>query len=330
MTAALFGARRTVFTGLRPVNPQRDMVAIADLLDTAFSGQLDQTGRRMLRDMRTTGRLGWIGSLWGRLFLPSAAYPEGFVWEQDGRVIGNASLLKVDRYPGRWVLANVAVHQDFRRRGIARRMLLACMDWVEDHGASTLILQVKSANHGALRLYADQGFETIAARTTWLRRPQRPPLPAPHRAEIRTRRDREWRLQWKLAADVHPEGLVWPYPLDPGLFAPPGWAGLFGFDSSRHWVWKEQGALRAALTARRGLSSAGWRFVLLAEPELRDQCEGVLLQHALAELKPSVRVTLDYPQGMAAEALRGLGFAPETDLTWMAFKFAGGKSDHGV
>ncbi len=318
MTAALFGARSERFEGLRPVDSRRDMLAIAELLDAAFSGQLDAAGLRMVSSMRAAGRAGWLGWIFGRLFLPPAAYPKGFVWEKDGQVVGNASLLAVDGHPRRWVLANVAVHPDHQRLGIGRTLVEACIDWAWSVGCRKLLLQVESDNRGAQILYAALGFRPIATRTSWLRPAGLPRPDPPHHPQVRTRRTGDWRAQWELARRLHPEGLLWPYPLAPGLFNPASVGNLLRFAPERHWMWHEEGRLAASLIARLNLDRPGWRLILLAEPDARGLVERPLLTTALAELRPGrTRYSLELPAGMAEDTLQALSFHTEHTLTWM-------------
>ena len=60
-------------SGLRPVDPRRDLAGLADLIELAFVDSLDPAGRRMAQEMRRYGRLGWVGWLFGHLMLPPAA-----------------------------------------------------------------------------------------------------------------------------------------------------------------------------------------------------------------------------------------------------------------
>jgi len=124
-------------SGLRKVNSRRDMAQVADLIELVFRGDLDPFGLRMVREMRAMGRAGYLGWALNRLLLPPAARPQGFVWEADGRVVGNASLLAVNGFPERWVLANVAVGPGYRRRGIGRQMVEAAIELAMERGAGS-------------------------------------------------------------------------------------------------------------------------------------------------------------------------------------------------
>ena len=169
MTAAAL-RRSAPDRGLRPVDPRRDMKGMADLIEAAFAERLDESGRRMVRSMRAFGRWGWLGWAAGRLFLPPAAYPEGCVWLEDGRLVGNASLMRADPGSERWVLINVAVALAWRRKGIAGAMVEACLQEARRRGARELLLQVDAANRGAQELYQRLGFRLTSVRGTWKRR----------------------------------------------------------------------------------------------------------------------------------------------------------------
>ncbi|TFH35852.1 MAG: GNAT family N-acetyltransferase, partial [Anaerolineales bacterium] len=209
MTAAVTAGRSAQGKGLRPFDSRRDLSALADLIEVGFSGSLDRSGRRMVHGLRTLGRLGWLGGALSRWILPPAANPQGFVWEENGRVLGNASLLPVTDFPQRWVMANVAVFPEQRRRGIARSLVTASIEDAQSRGAREIILQVDQGNQAAHQLYQSLGFDGSPSRTTWVGRvPSEEPTPA-LTTPVRQRRASEWRWQWELARKLHPEGLVW-------------------------------------------------------------------------------------------------------------------------
>ncbi len=318
--------------GLRPLDARRDMKAVAQVIETAFAGQLDANGRRMIRDMKTLGRFGWIGWLAAQLILPPAAYPLGFVWEQGGSVVGNASLLPAERYPGRWVLANVAVLPEYRRRGIARALVTSAIDLAARRGGRELVLQVDQRSEHARRLYETLGFNVQTTRTTWWRSAgaRLPQTETP--LQIHPRRDEDWPQQYALARSLFPEGLVWPTPLRAEVFKPEPLSSALGLRRSRHWGWyKASGRIGATLTARLGVEARHWRFILLVAPDLQGVAEEGLLLHGLRELAGAqLPTTLDYPSDMAAQALASLGFHPQRSLTWMQMDLRTGTATTGA
>jgi ribosomal protein S18 acetylase RimI-like enzyme len=303
--------------GMRPIDPRHDMLPVARLIETSFAGELDQPGREMIREMKAFGRAGWLGWLVGRLFLPPAAYPAGYVWQHEERLIGNASLLPAYQGASRWVIANVAVDPEFRRQGIARQLVSACLDQALGRGADQVVLQVRHDNHGAITLYRQLGFVELTTRTTWQRRASA--LTPTEASAVRERRPAEWSDQWRLARELHPEGLIWPYPLRSAWFRPsrgPSWLRPLG---PSHWVLPgAKDELSATVTARYRQETLAWRLVLLVPAHLRGQAERPLLARALSEVQSlGARIELSYPPGAADDELAGLGFRAERTLTWM-------------
>ncbi len=319
MTAGAIARRSESSPGLRTINPRRDMGQVADLIEITFRGDLDGTGRRMVREMRSLSRLGWIGWALSRLVLPPAARPLGFVWEEDDRIVGNASLLPVSGHPRRWVMANVAVHPEYRRRGIAREMVSASDEVALKAGAQAIYLQVERHNKAALTLYRSMGYMPVATRTTWRRARGLPHERSPKGAAVRQRRASEWTEQFALAEQVSPEGLVWPHPLEPDYFRPTGIGQLFGRITKLHLVRREAGRLAGSLSVHGTIVQ---RFVLLVDPGLQGQIEEELLTRALDQVRAGQRsILMDYPTGVAVETLRGLGFREERALTWMRHSY---------
>ncbi|MFK7804271.1 MAG: GNAT family N-acetyltransferase [Anaerolineae bacterium] len=90
----------------------------------------------------------------------------GFVYSLNNRIVGNVSILE-SRTPGRYLIANVAVHPDFRRRGIAREMMKKVTRYIKSRAGHQAVLQVESENTKAIELYSQLGFNPIGAVRDW-------------------------------------------------------------------------------------------------------------------------------------------------------------------
>lgn len=319
MTAAIASNSSWSGEGLRRYEARRDMVALANLIESAFGERLDSSGRRMIREMRLLGRAGWLGWLLSRWLLPPAAHPYGFVWETDGKLVGNASLLPVEQFAHRWVLANVAVAPEERGKGIAGRLVDASVEFARRKGARKLILQVDAGNERALGLYRHRGFQVSATRTVWTLHGTPHTLKDVNPGQARKREIDEWRAQWALAKRLHPEGLIWPYPNVSSIFRPSGTKRWLSIGPDRHFVWLDAGQLAGSLSLRLSSQPGVWRIVLVVEPELRGKIESPLLGAALESYRDAQwGYLLDYPHGVAEETLRALGFRAQRTLTWMS------------
>jgi ribosomal-protein-alanine N-acetyltransferase len=80
------------------------------------------------------------------------------------RVIGYACTWRVS---DEVQLMNVAVHPGRRRRGVGRRLVERVLSEAVAHGATAVVLEVRSGNAGARRLYADFGFRQIGIRRSY-------------------------------------------------------------------------------------------------------------------------------------------------------------------
>ncbi len=89
--------------------------------------------------------------------------PHSRLWvaEVEGRVVGFVVLwLVVDEAH----VATLAVHPDFRRRGIARRLLETLLAAAREAGARLATLEVRAGNLPAQALYRRYGFQEVGRR----------------------------------------------------------------------------------------------------------------------------------------------------------------------
>jgi len=66
---------------------------------------------------------------------------------------------------------NVAVREEFRRQGIAARLLGAVLGWARGRGAGIAVLEVREGNQPAQALYSRCGFRTVGRRRGYYRQP---------------------------------------------------------------------------------------------------------------------------------------------------------------
>ncbi len=69
-------------------------------------------------------------------------------------------------------MMNVAVHPDYRRRGIAEKLVNALISDLKDRGSHCLTLEVRASNEGAKALYEKLGFQHIGTRRNYYRHPK--------------------------------------------------------------------------------------------------------------------------------------------------------------
>ena len=225
-----FAGRPSMPDGVRPVDLRSDLRPLADLIELVFADSMDSYGRSAVREMRFLSQMGYGLKLIARLNELALGISLGFVYVRDGKLVGNVSVYPAN-YPAAlgetWILANVAVHPEYRRSGMAHELIAASLEMIRRRGGRRVILQVNYDNEPALRLYERQGFIFERAWRVWRRSGL---LQAPYsRADgihITRRRPSEWRAEYALAKAARPNsrgGLGWLKPLHPGAFRTSLW-----------------------------------------------------------------------------------------------------------
>ena len=69
-------------------------------------------------------------------------------------------------------MMNVAVHPEYRRRGIARMLINELTDALAKQGVHSLALEVRSSNAPAIALYEQLGFFQVGRRPNYYRNPK--------------------------------------------------------------------------------------------------------------------------------------------------------------
>ena len=84
-----------------------------------------------------------------------------WVAEVDGQVVGMiVAWLFVDEVH----IATIATHPDFRRLGIAQKLLIHTLRYTSDEGAITSFLEVRESNLAAQEMYRKFGYEMTGRR----------------------------------------------------------------------------------------------------------------------------------------------------------------------
>lgn len=68
-------------------------------------------------------------------------------------------------------ILNLAVHKNYRRKGIASKMMRAAIDYWRRDGVKTVLLEVRRSNKAAQELYKKFGFNVIVSRTRYYKNP---------------------------------------------------------------------------------------------------------------------------------------------------------------
>jgi len=105
----------------------------------------------------------------GEISNRSISFPYVIVHKDLDKVIGYIIYWKIK---GEVQISNIAVHPDFRQRGIAEAVLRQVMNELKREGAEFITLEVRPSNTAALHLYRKLGFEILGIRKNYYTHPQ--------------------------------------------------------------------------------------------------------------------------------------------------------------
>jgi GNAT superfamily N-acetyltransferase len=324
-----------VSSGLRPVNLRTDLVPLADLIEIAFADTMDSSGRAAVREMRYLSRLGpGLNVLFGMNELAQGV-GLGFVWVEDGRVVGNTSV-----YPANvpteptWIIANVAVHPDYRGRGIAKQLVQASLAMIRRRSRSrrsVAVLQVDADNAIAQHVYERLGFVAERSWTQWRRGSSArtpPPLTDPS-LYVTRRRPREWHAEYALAERLRPSaqgGIGWLRPLHPSFFRGTlrGYLrDIFSLRSLERLVIRgEQDDLRAVMWVESAFAASSVQLTLMVEPQYQGVYDEALINLLTRRYSLRSALSLEHPadETITNAILQRYAFSAQRNLVHMRWE----------
>ncbi|MFP4322117.1 MAG: GNAT family N-acetyltransferase [Anaerolineales bacterium] len=316
---------------LRPVHIRHDLAPITDLIELCFQDTIDNQGRAMLREMRAMAALGPLLWVFHGLDKALRGLMQGFVWEHDGRIVGNISLYPAG-HDQRWVIANVAVHPEYRRQGIAAALCRAGLGRIQKLGGRGAILQVDAGNDGAVALYEDLGFHQQRAFGHWRWHGDRKPAAARDDAPRLTYLAYHERgPAYDLIQSARPDargGIGWLHPAHRFRRRMSAWGlvmGFLSFDTRETFVLRDANrAPRALILTEARFGSSNLRFDLIAGPGVPAKHHADLLDFVLRRAQRGLRnAYTEHPaddETMRARLLER-GFLHERTLIHMAQRF---------
>lgn len=316
----------TARSQLRPMDPARDLAAIARVIEVAFSEELSPGGHLIMRDLyllNTLSPLLWVIS---RAMPSLYDYLGGFVWEADGRVVGNVTLTRADGSGNQWIISNVAVLPAFRRQGIARAMVEAAVQHARVRGGGRVLLQVRTDNDGAKALYEQLGFSYLESITEMVAdRIPGTQFPAPPDVEMLVPVSHRWHEAYDVARAAVPLAVQRMRPLRTQPFRVPQrsiseMVRDFFIGAPRERWWAEMnGRVAGLLTIDRQPLRQATHFEIMIHPQAAGVVETVLINKMTERLRAhrSVRATLAADLTTARQLLRSVGFRESRTLDHM-------------
>jgi ribosomal protein S18 acetylase RimI-like enzyme len=331
-----------VSSGPRRMDPSFDLAQVADLIEEGFADELDREGLEVLQELRRLGRLGPLLWLLRQMSPDFGEMLSGFVWVEDGRIVGNTSLNLVSAIHPQWRISNVAVRPPYRGRGIARRLMDEAIAAVRRRRGRIVSLQVRDDNAPALGLYRSMGFTVVATEMdlmlpvdqTDFRSSVKVPSPDGAGSLFTPRRvaAEEWPDVYSLVLLATPEEDQRLAPLQKLDFQLDGlqalsdaWTTLVTGRRTYRWVVDSRSGLAGYLSAVTAPRTGGpHRLMLWTHPRYEGRVERALLETALeAVLRHSlqpVQIKLNPVKKQAVDTLLALGFNKRRTLLTMELR----------
>ncbi len=277
---------QTSARGARPFDPARDLPSVARLLEEAFRSEHTFP----LSDAPVLRELGI--ALWTMSYAP--VFPEnvsGFVWLEEGRIVGNVTVTLDEGHFDRFLISNVAVKPAYRRQGIARALMGMAVDYIRERGAKWVLLNVRPQNPGAIKLYRDLGFQEIETRGDWTLSLPLTPYRDASVPELRPLHSSDQRAVAELIRAATPERVQ--------QFRTPRWtqfgptwedrvtesvSDLLVGQVTRRWVAERDGCIAGVVMVRGQHILTPHRITIHVHPDARGQLEARLVTFALHQL----------------------------------------------
>ncbi|MBI3914182.1 MAG: GNAT family N-acetyltransferase [Chloroflexi bacterium] len=326
MVARAISQAKPKFSGIRSFDASRDLFGVGRLLEEAF--RADRTfplaGLPMMRDVSVF--------LWTLGFVPG--FPErisGFVMVEEGQVVGNVTLTLDEGRLDRYFVSNVAVKTEYRRQGIARRLMGTTLKALRERGSRWAMLNVRPNNSGAVQLYRDFGFQEVETNSEYV-------LAAPSAsvelkkeswAEIRPLRMADHLAVAELVRAATPANVQQFRTVRTNAFQITWDDRIFEVISdfligqrTQRYVVERAGKLLAMLVVWAEHGPFPHRVAALVQPEIRGAIENDLLAFARRELARfparAVRAATNSAHPEFIAALEQAGFTFASGLTLMA------------
>ena len=320
--------RGPIQQGIRPFDIARDLRPVAELIADAFTNELDPRGLAALREMRIMSHLSGLLKLLSRSAGELDDVFSGFVWVEDGKIVGNVTVQRADKYGNRWQIANVAVDRNYRGRGIARKLMQQALSHAADSDGRWAVLQVYHHNSVARHLYSQLGFEEVGGMVD-LRLSRVPKVDFPkHATNFHSFSYQHWQPLYELATNQLNAQTQWWRAMRRGDFQA-------SFEQQiGSWMWKSLGRQqiyrRCFQSMRRFeaaliLTAERWRgtheLQMWIRPEHYGVYEHYMMQWVMATLQDfprwPVKVTLSSEHVAGVRAPEAFGFHQQQTLVTM-------------
>jgi ribosomal protein S18 acetylase RimI-like enzyme len=309
-------------SGIRPLNQKADLLAIADLIELCFSDHMDSEGREYINYLRRLAK----NNVNKVQFDGLDVYPStmsGYVWIDNNQLIGNLSMIPfLNNGRKLMLIANVAVHPEFRKQGIAKALTQQALKEAYNQKMGSVWLHVRHDNNVAFHLYESLGFLKRVLRTTWQIDAHNVMVSIHDPAfNVQRRSAKDWAYQRAWLQTTYPKDVTWNLPLRKNQLSPGFWNSFSRFFNDiniEHWSLHHNGSLLGTLTWEETARSYDLLW-LAADPAAENEVIQHLIPYAIEQIGGQKPLVLNYPAGQSIQSFLDTGFTKLHTLLWMEY-----------
>lgn len=273
------------------------------------------------REIKTLRRM-WPAIRVMQLLSPSLRdLVRGFVWEEDGQ-IGAVVIVQREGTTNTWEIGIVGVLPEFRRRGLARKLLTRVLDDLRQRGAQRINLGVIEKNVPAYALYQSLGFERYSSMIEYGQIPDHAPaaVACPQSCAESTLSRSDWKSRYDLEKRITPDEVTRYVPVEIGRFRTPIVQRALGpvmdflrRNKQERFLYKCEGTVVGLLRHSTSQSGKGTSSITMrldpAHPELAPYML-VKAMRAVMSVNPTLRIQYGVTTWMSPlmDAAQDLGF----------------------
>ncbi len=209
---------------IRPMRMPQDFQTMLDILPKAFQYPENPNWSINTDELENiTDLVRTLRRLWPILRIVQALSPgfrdviDGVIWEEDSQPVGITNVMRMGLGKSdSWMIANVGVLPTYRRRGIARKLVEAAIEFAKARKAKRIILDVIDGNDPAYQLYVSLGFEPFDYGLELNYSHPSPPAecPLPDGYTIKRLTLAEWQPSYQLAKRLTPLNVQRYFPVE--------------------------------------------------------------------------------------------------------------------
>ena len=194
--------------GIRAFDISQDINTMTNLVEVAFKGELERWGSNFREQMEIAQKMVPLLKVLSRISDVFRHTFDGFVWEEEQDMVSLVIIQKMGLDKTRWLIGNVATHPDYRRKGLARKLIMRAIEHANSKGAEVCTLEVHAEAEPAYNLYRSLGFvhydSITALKLDGVPDVQVLPLGG---YQIRSMKFSEWQARYELATRETPQGV---------------------------------------------------------------------------------------------------------------------------